>query len=124
MAHYAEVDENNIVTRVLVVDDSVKNPQEFLSIELGLGGNWVKTSYNTHNGVHRGPDGEPDGKPQLHYNFAGIGYNWDGIGFYPPQPYPSWTLNKNTYLWDSPVLRPETGGPYAWNEEQQSWDKV
>lgn len=120
MAHYAEI-ENGIVTRILVVDNSIEDGNKFLSEELGLGGEWVPTSYNTREGVHYGPDGKPDGAEQVGFNYAAIGYSWDGVGFYAPQPYPSWTLDKTTYTWKPPVEMPTSGGPYTWDEETKAW---
>lgn len=107
MAHFAEIDSNNVVVRVIVADTKewcVEN----------LGGNWVQTSYNTHAGQH------PEGRP-LHKNYAGIGYLWDGIGFYPPQPFPSWTRNEETYLWEAPKPKPNDGEFYIWDEEKGDW---
>jgi len=117
MAHYAEV-KNGVVTRVLVVDNSIEDGQKFLAEELGLGGTWVQTSYNTFGGVHK------NGGTPLNKNYAGIGYSWDGTGFAAPQPFPSWTLNKETYLWTAPVAMPTDGKPYTWNEDSKSWDEV
>mgnify|MGYP003120863736 CR=1 FL=1 len=57
-------------------------------------------------------------------NFAGIGYKYDGTGFYSPQPYDSWTLNSSTYLWEAPVAYPDDGNVYEWNESTQTWDTV
>ena len=72
MAHFAEIDQNNIVTRVLVVDNSEENNgQVFLADTLGLGGTWIKTSYNTFGGVHA------NGGTPLRKNYAGIGYTYD-----------------------------------------------
>lgn len=107
MAHFAEIDDDNTVVRVIVADT-----KEWC--EQNLGGTWVQTSYNTHGNQH------PEGRP-LHKNYAGIGYLWDGIGFYPPQPYPSWTKNEETYLWESPVPYPIDGKTYSWNESSLSW---
>ena len=117
MAHYAEV-KNGVVTRVLVVDNSIEDGQKFLAEELGLGGTWVQTSYNTFGGVHK------NGGTPLNKNYAGIGYSWDGTGFAAPQPFPSWTLDKETYLWTAPVAMPTDGKPYTWNEDSKSWDEV
>ena len=110
MAHFAEVDADNIVLRVIVADN-----KEWC--ENNLGGTWVQTSYNTHGGQH------PEKRP-LHKNYAGIGYHWDGVGFYAPQPFPSWTKNADTYLWESPVPYPTDGKFYSWNEADQKWDEV
>ena len=110
MAHFAEIDANNIVLRVIVADT-----KEWC--EQNLGGTWVQTSYNTHGGQH------PEGRP-LHKNYAGIGYHWDGTGFFAPQPFPSWTKNEDTYLWESPVPHPNDGKFYTWNEAELKWDEV
>jgi len=93
MAHYAEV-ENGVVTRVLVVDNSIEDGQKFLAEELGLGGTWVQTSYNTIGGKHT------QGGTPLNKNYAGIGMTWDGVGFAAPQCHLEAVLNQDTYLWD------------------------
>ena len=110
MAHFAEIDADNTVLRVIVADT-----KEWC--ENNLGGTWVQTSYNTHGGEH------PEGRP-LHKNYAGIGYHWDGVGFYAPQPFPSWTKNADTYLWESPVPYPNDGKVYSWNEDILNWEEV
>lgn len=94
MSHFAKI-ENGLVTQVLVVANAQEHRgQEYLAEELGLGGTWIQTSYNTHANTH-----EHGGTP-LHKNYAGIGYIWNGIGFCPPQCHPEATLNQETYLWD------------------------
>jgi len=121
MAHFAEIDENGIVLRVLVVDNAQEsNGQDFLANTLGLGGTWVKTSYNTVGGVHT------NGGTPLRKNYAGIGYTYDSDrdAFIPPKPFASWTLNEDSCLWDSPVAYPTDGERYTWNEETTSWDLV
>jgi hypothetical protein len=122
MAHFAEIDENNIVTRVLVVDnDQEDRGQEFLATDLGLGGTWIKTSYNTIAGVHS------NGGTPLRKNYAGIGYTYDSVrdAFIPPKPFASWVLNEDTCLWDAPTPMPvEEGKFYTWNEETTSWDEI
>jgi hypothetical protein len=124
MAHFAEIDENNIVLQVLVVgDDDEHRGQEFLADDLGLGGTWIQTSYNTHGNVHYETDGEPDGGTPLHMNYAGIGHSWDGIGFASPQPSPSWSLDEN-YVWQPPTPRPDDGLLYEWDEDTTSWTEV
>lgn len=110
MAHFAEIGADNTVVRVIVADT-----KEWC--EANLGGTWIQTSYNTHAGEH------PEGRP-LHKNYAGIGYHWDGIGFFAPQPYPSWTKNPDTYLWEPPVPMPTDGKFYTWNEDSKTWDEV
>ena len=119
MAHFAEIDENNIVTRVLVVgDDQEDRGQEFLADDLGLGGTWLKTSYNTQGGVHT-LGGTPFRK-----NYAGIGYTYDETldAFIPPKPYASWLLNEETCNWNAPVEMPvEEGKFFIWDEDTTSW---
>lgn len=110
MAHFAEIGADNKVVRVIVADTKQW-------CEANLGGTWIQTSYNTHAGEH------PEGRP-LHKNYAGIGYHWDGIGFFAPQPYPSWTKNADTYLWEPPVPMPTDGKFYTWNEDSKTWDEV
>jgi hypothetical protein len=120
MAHFAEVDENNIVLRVLVVDDlNESDGQNFLANTLGLGGTWLKTSYNTHAGVHA------NGGTPFRKNYAGIGYTYDEAldAFIAPKPYPSWVLNNETAVYEAPVAMP-TDGEYTWNEETTSWDLI
>ena len=124
MAHFAEIDQNNIVLRVLVVgDDQEHRGQEFMADDIGLGGTWIQTSYWTRGNVHYGEDGEPDGGIALHMNYAGIGYSWDGTGFAPPQPYPSWSLDEN-YVWQPPTPYPDDGNLYEWDEDTTSWVEV
>lgn len=97
MAHFAEIDENNIVVRVLVVgDDQEDRGQEFLADDLGLGGTWKQTSYNTQGGIHL-LGGTPFRK-----NFAGIGYSYDAErdAFIPPKPFDSCIFNEETCNWD------------------------
>ena len=116
-----------------VVNDVISAEQDV--IDSGLFGDptlWWKTSYNTYGNVHYGQDGQPDGGVALRANYAGIGYTLDttvvqsgvvGV-FYTPQPYPSWILNTQTYLWGAPVPMPKTGGPYYWDEATLSWVKI
>jgi hypothetical protein len=109
MSHFANI-QNGIVTQVIVAEQDV--------IDSGVFGNgWVQTSYNTYGGQH------PEGRP-LRKNYAGIGYTYDiqRDAFIPPQPFPSWILNEETCLWDSPTPMPTDGSPYKWNETTQSWD--
>jgi hypothetical protein len=110
MAHYAKV-ENGIVTQVIVADSVVW-------CEETLGGEWIQTSYNTFGGVHS------NGKIPLHKNYAGIGYTFDGVGFAPPQTYPSWILNQQSYLWEAPTPMPTDGKLYEWNEEDLEWVEI
>lgn len=92
MAHYAQI-ENGVVTQVIVAHSKAW-------CEDALGGTWVQTSYNTRGGIHYGQDGQPDGGIALNKNYAGIGFNFDGTGFFPPKCHDEAQLNENTYLWD------------------------
>lgn len=121
MAHFAEVDENNIVLRVLVVDDLHESDgQNFLANTLGLGGTWLKTSYNTQAGVHI------NGGTPFRKNYAGIGYTYDAErdAFIAPKPFSSWVLNEESCVYEAPVAMPTDGARYTWNEETTSWDLV
>jgi hypothetical protein len=108
MAHYAKV-ESGVVTQVIVADN-----KEWC--ESNLGGTWIQTSYNTAGNVN-----SREGGVALHKNYAGIGYTWDGTGFAAPQPYPSWSLNSDTYLWQSPTPMPTDDKRYSWNEDSLTW---
>jgi hypothetical protein len=110
MSHYAKI-EDGVVTQVIVAD----GPDW---CEQNLGGEWVQTSYNTLGGVHSG------GKIPLHKNYAGIGYTFDGVGFAAPKPYPSWTLNSTSYLWEAPTPMPTDGKRYEWVEADLNWQEV
>jgi len=112
MTHFAKVN-NGIVEQVIVAE-----PEFFDALEDSSPGQWIQTSYNTHGGVHT------TGGTPLRKNYAGIGYSYDATrdAFIPPKPYPSWTLNEDTCLWDCPVAYPTDGGRYTWNESTQAWD--
>jgi hypothetical protein len=112
MAHFAKIN-NGIVQQVIVAE-----PEFFDTFVDDSPGTWIQTSYNTHGGEHR------LGGTPLRKNYAGIGYIYDKTrdAFYAPQPYPSWTLNETTCLWDCPVAYPTDGNIYNWNEETQAWD--
>ena len=120
MAHWAEIDSDNIVTRVLVVADDKEDGQTFLAETLGLGGTWKKTSYNTVGGVHT-LGGTPFRK-----NFAGIGFKYDSAkdAFIPPKPFASWKLNATTCLWEAPKPMPTDEKLYTWDEPTTSWKEV
>lgn len=114
MAHFAKV-VNGIVTKVIVAE------QDFIdTYSDGEAGEWIQTSYNTAGGQHL------DGGTPLRKNFAGIGFTYDHTkdAFIPPKPFPSWTLNDSTCLWEAPVARPDGNNYYEWNEEDQTWDTV
>ena len=122
MAHFAEINNDGIVLRVLVVaDDQENRGQEFLANDLGLGGTWKKTSYNTVGGVHT------NGGTPFRKNYAGIGYKYDATrdAFIPPKPFPSWNLNEDTCLWEAPTPMPVVEGKfYTWDEATTSWKEV
>jgi hypothetical protein len=113
MSHFAHIN-NGVVDRVIVAEHGYIQ-------SLPDSSEWVQTSYNTKGGVHYGQDGKPDGKDQLGFNFAGNGMLWDGIGFFSPSPFPSWVLNKTTYLWNPPVPKPKDDKKYKWDESTISW---
>ncbi len=121
MAHFAKIDENNIVTQVLVIDQETINTGHF-----GDPSTFIQTSYNTRGGVHYGQDGQPDNGVALRKNYAGIGYIYDSQldAFYAPQPYASWTLNEETCYWEAPTPMPTDGKLYTWDEDTLSWVEV
>jgi len=111
MAHFAELDADSIVVRVLVVPNEQENRgHDYLATDLGLGGTWVQTSYNA----------------TIRKNYAGIGYTFDSgrDAFIPPKPFASWVLNEATCNWDAPVARPEDDKMYSWDEATTSWVEV
>ena len=115
MAHFAKIDENNIVTKVIVAEQETIDTQD---------GTWIQTSYNTYSGKHYDPDtGEEDSGTPLRKNYAGIGYTYDSgkDAFIPPTPFPSWTLDETTCLWEAPVSYPTDDKMYNWDEENQQW---
>lgn len=112
MSHFAQIDENNIVTQVIVIEQDV--------VDTGLFGDpssWIQTSYNTHGGVHS------QGGTPLRKNYAGIGYSYDSTrdAFIPPKTYNSWVLNESTCLWEAPTPMPTDGKMYYWDENTTSW---
>lgn len=115
MAHFAQIDENNIVTQVLVIEQDVINTGLF-----GEPSSFVQTSYNTHGGVHA------LGGTPLRMNYAGTGYTYDSVrdAFIPPKPYDSWELNEDTCLWDAPTPMPTDGKIYKWDEDTLSWKDI
>ena len=119
MAHFAEIDENNIVTRVIVVADEHEADGENWCNGF-LGGTWKKTSYNTLGGVHL-LGGTPFRK-----NFAGIGDTYDASrdAFIEPHEFASWTLNETTCMWNPPVAMPVDDKLWEWNETETRWDEV
>ena len=118
MAHFAELDNNSVVLRVVVVDNKDTSDAQGVEkehigaayLESLLGGTWKQTSYN--------------GK--IRKNYAGIGYTYDAASnvFVPPKPYPSWVLNNGTARWEAPSPMPTDGKMYAWDEDGQVWKAV
>ena len=118
MAHFAQLNDENLVTQVIVVanedtadQDGVEN--EAIVIEFCtnlLGGRWVQTSYNAN----------------IRKNYAGIGYKYDATldAFIPPQPFESWTLNEETAQWEAPTPYPDDGKRYSWDEATTSWVEI
>jgi hypothetical protein len=130
MAHYAFLDDNNVVTEVIV---GKNEGEEGINWELRYGSfrNQVckRTSYNTRGGIHYDQTtNEPsaDQSKVFRKNYAGIGYTYDQArdAFIPPKPFNSWVLNDTTCLWDPPTPMPEDGKIYVWNEETTSWQEV
>lgn len=114
MAHFAKLDENNVVTQVIVVHNNelMDNSQESEAKGVAFcqslfGGNWKQTSYNGN----------------IRKNYAGIGYVYDSgrDAFIPPKPFNSWLLNETTCLWEAPVSYPTDGKRYYWDEPTLSW---
>ena len=128
MAHFAILGIGNIVQQVVVVgNDIATNEQNGINFLQKLYNNpylqVVQTSYNTRGGIHYGQDGKPDSGVALRGNYASIGYQYDQTNdvFYAPQPYPSWTLDKTTWSWTSPVPYPTDGKQYKWDEPTKTW---
>ena len=127
MSHFAEIDKNGIVLRVIVAE------QDFVD---SMKGNWIQTSYNVRGGEYtRGEDNaeklvfsaegtKQDILARSRKNYAGVGFKYDGNRdvFIPPQPYPSWILNENTCQWEAPVKQPD--GRYRWDESSLSWVEI
>lgn len=105
MAHFAEIDANNVVQRVIVVPNSEEANGAAWCASL-LGGTWLQTSYNA----------------TIRKNFAGVGFIYDPAidAFIPPRPYPSWTLDEVSCTWESPEPIPP-GGPWKWDEDNLEW---
>jgi len=114
MAHFAKVNQG-IVEKIIVAE------QDFIdNLVDDSPGEYIQTSYNTYGGEHR------LGGTALRKNFAAVGGNYDSEkdAFYNKQPYPSWTLNNTTYIWECPVTYPDDGKIYNWNETTKAWDEV
>ena len=119
MAHFAQLDENNVVTQVIVVhnNDCMLDGEEnetigvlFCKSLFGQNTRWKQTSYNA----------------KIRKNYAGIGFTYDAArdAFIPPSPYPSWVLDEATCRWNAPVPYPQDGKNYAWDEATVNWVEV
>ena len=120
MSNWAQLDDNDTVIQVTVGDNNDPNGDEgYKWLIDNLGGRWIKTSYNTFNGVHK------LGGIPLRQNYAGIGFKYlkDFDVFIPPQPYPSWKLNYQTFTWEAPIPQPESIAGYdlIWSEINKEW---
>jgi hypothetical protein len=129
MAHFAKLGVGNKIIKVAVVSNDIATTEQagvdFLNNLYGSRDVWKQTSYNTKAGVHL------NGGTPFRKNYAGVGYTYDQTrdAFIPPTPYPSWTLNETTCLWEAPVAKPElteeqinNNNYYSWNETNQTWD--
>jgi hypothetical protein len=114
MAHFAQLNDNSVVTRVIVVhnnellDNGAESEAKGVAFCQSLfGGNWKQTSYNGN----------------IRKNYAGIGYTYDSTrdAFIPPQPFDSWLLDEATCNWQAPIPMPTDGKLYAWDEATVSW---
>tara|TARA_Y100000748_G_scaffold182254_1_gene152624 strand:+ start:3474 stop:3842 length:369 start_codon:yes stop_codon:yes gene_type:complete len=118
MAHYAFLDENNIVTEVIVGNNEDQGVDWQVKYGNVKGQICKRTSYNTQANDHN------TGGTPFRGNFAGIGYTYDETNdvFYGPKPYDSWVMDETKWIWKSPVDYPSDGKGYKWNEETTSWD--
>ena len=110
MAHWAEINEKNIVLRVTIGDNNDPNGDEgYQWLVDNLGGTWIKTSYNG----------------SIRKNYAGIGFEYrpDLDAFISPQPYPSWVLDEDA-KWQAPTPYPSGDGIYQWVEDDLNWQLV
>lgn len=127
MAHFAKLDENNVVIFVTVGADTDDGKEDELFQRTGEV--YKQTSYNTRNGIYYTPNtGQPDPDQSKAYrkNYAGIGYIYDATrdAFMPPQPFPSWILDEFSCTWGAPVPYPTDGKWYEWDENAQAWKEV
>jgi len=115
MAHWAEIDKNNIVVRVTIGDNNELD-EGYQWLVDNLGGTWLKTSYNTLHGKHL------LGGTPLRGNYAGIGYTYypEIDAFMPSSDYPSWIINTENYTWMAPVPKPDSG-LWVWDESIINW---
>lgn len=129
--------ENNVIQGISLINeiftvDGIENEQiavDFLNNLYQTNNVWKQTSYNTRGGVHYQADNNTpslDQSKAFRKNFAGIGYKYDEQrdAFIPPKPFPSWILNEDTCLWDSPLPYPNDGKMYRWNEDILNWEEI
>ncbi len=111
MSHFAKVLDGKVIDVIVAEQDFIDKYVDTIP------GEWIKTSYNTHGNTHS------QGGTPLRKNYAAVGGNYDKEGdfFYDTQPFTSWTLNKTTGLWESPVTLPSDGKEYYWDEENKKW---
>ena len=127
MAHFAKLDQNNIVVFVTVGRDEDNGKEDQLTARTG--DVYKQTSYNTRGGVYYDPTTNQPGTDQtkaFRKNYAGLGYtyDYDRDAFIPPKPFNSWVLNETSCLWEAPVPMPTDGKRYTWNEETVSWVEI
>ena len=105
MSHFAEIDKDNVVQRVIVAEQDFIN-----SGAVGDSFNWVQTSYNNN----------------FRKNYAGVGYTYDKTrnAFIAPKPYPSWMLDDDTCKWNAPTAHPDDDKQYSWDEDTTSWKEI
>ena len=124
MAHFAKLGVGNKVLKVEVVSNDIATTEQagvdFLNNLYGTNDVWKQTSYNTKGGIHK------TGGTPFRKNHAGIGYKYDTSkdAFIPPKPFNSWILNETTCRWEAPVVKPDDGQQYTWNETNQTWDLI
>jgi hypothetical protein len=123
MGHFAKVFEGK-VAQVIVAE-----PEFFETFVDTSPGEWIQTSYNTRGGIYYEPNSNTPASDQskaLRKNYAGLGYSYNTQldAFIAPQPYPSWTLNEDTCLWEAPTPMPDDGKLYQWNESNLNWEEI
>ena len=136
MAHFAKINNSNIVEKVIVVSNDVATTEQagvdFLKNLYNTNDVWKQTSYNTMGGKYYTTNENQervessDQSKSFRKNYAGIGFKYDQTrdAFIAPKPFTSWVLNETTCLWESPVAYPNDGQNYKWNEENQTWDLI
>ncbi len=124
MAHFCKIGKGSKVEKVVVVSNDVATSEQagidFLNNLYGTNDIWKQTSYNTLEGVHL-LGGTPFRK-----NYGGLGFKYDQTrdAFIFPKPFGSWILNEETCNWEAPVVKPDDGQRYSWNEETKQWDLI